>query len=693
MANASKAPGPTDWLSDLASFKYHNAKNDTFNFTPQAGSNILTLDVMANDQGGAKNTLFSVDSSATPDADLIQRDASYSSVSAIVNWETSSNGARYAIVNGKIAYDYTSIYGYDYMPVGTVITDTITYAIQLSNGHLSFATSTINLTVTDAAPVITVGPNDHASVTISEDGINPYFPYVQANGSITVTDADAKDFLGASVTKISLSGVTGSLDANTFSGLLVLPPVYAPNGQQGSLNWNFFADEHVFDYLNPGETLTITYTVQVTDSHGLSATQDITINVQGAVDLANLPPVVTVSDGYSSTVTLNEPAVPNTNIAINGLLSVSDPNRGDYMHASVTGVVVDDPTHSITAQDVLSLLTVPYAGYMQSGQDNLMWFFNSNSGPFEHLNPGENVTLTYTIAVSDSHGATTETPITIIINGSGAAPIATVASGDIQETVMQEDGTPISGAVATVTPTSVTANGTLTVTDSDSSGPITATVKDVHAGGYLGVDTGWTPPVNWLTVSVDPNKTANNLSWTFQTDPKFLDHIPQNGNMGLDYVIELADADGNTSQTHVSIIVTGQNDKPVRLEAVGDSVAGTASSDTPSVSGHFTIYDPDEGDVAYVQPHTGGFSVTGNLGGHTMDELLNYANIHLRPGDLAYTNVAEWAYNAPAGTFNYLTPGETVTMNYTFDVWDGHPGSFFTQSFSVTIVGAQDLPV
>ena len=47
------------------------------------------------------------------------------------------------------------------------------------------------------------------------------------------------------------------------------------NGATGTQAWSFSAQDKSFDYLAAGESVTLTYTVQVADTHGGSTTQDV----------------------------------------------------------------------------------------------------------------------------------------------------------------------------------------------------------------------------------------------------------------------------------------------------------------------------------------------------------------------------------------------------------------------------------
>ncbi len=102
--------------------------------------------------------------------------------------------------------------------------------------------------------------------------------------------------------------------------------------------------------------------------------------------------------------------------------------------------------------------------------DKLTWSFNSASEAFNYLASGESLTLTYTIEVTDSQGATDTQTVVITINGTADAPVIT-------------DGPDSVGLSATGS--GLTTSGSLTVTDLDLSDIVTATVDAVSIGGTV----------------------------------------------------------------------------------------------------------------------------------------------------------------------------------------------------------------
>ncbi len=88
-------------------------------------------------------------------------------------------------------------------------------------------------------------------------------------GSFTVTDVDTNDTLSVAVTP-------GSADyRGTFTPVV---------GNDGKVNWTFTVADSELDNLGPGQSVTQSYTVTVSDGNGASVDQVVTVTVNGALD-------------------------------------------------------------------------------------------------------------------------------------------------------------------------------------------------------------------------------------------------------------------------------------------------------------------------------------------------------------------------------------------------------------------------
>jgi len=250
---------------------------------------ILKFDVMSNDLGGNAKSLYSVtdqtDSGAViyNTSDLISKDtASWTGTAG--GWEPTGQGGSIRINNGKLEYLVSSGLQarIDSLGVGETITDRVTYTIQLGNGTLSIAEATISFSGTNDAPVISIVGSDSAAASFNETNGG-----LSKTGTLTVTDADTTDQVSSTVTGVTTNGPTGGLSNDALKAMLTLSPgtLEANSDAHNNLEWNFNSGNQAFNFLAVGETLTLTYAIQVSDGHtGGTDTKNITVTIHGTND-------------------------------------------------------------------------------------------------------------------------------------------------------------------------------------------------------------------------------------------------------------------------------------------------------------------------------------------------------------------------------------------------------------------------
>ncbi|TPL88791.1 type I secretion protein, partial [Mesorhizobium sp. B2-3-14] len=412
------------------------AKDDTFLYSEDA-TGVLVLNVLANDLGGAAKQLYSIDNSDSlstatktyAPADLLTRDTTYSTDSsgAAGTTDTSFLGAKiWMASDGTIHYDTASIAGQlQALSAGEVLVDKVTYAIQLGNGTLSWATATVQFTGTNDKPDIHLVTTDSAAASLIETN-----SALTKSGTLTVNDADVSDTVTASVASVSLAGTLGGLNSAAVIGMMTVSPtsLTANPGETNNLGWTFNSAPQAFDFLAVGETLTLTYTIKADDGHTGTDMQTVTITINGTNDA----PDITVGAGDSATASLTE-----TNAALmkSGTLTVNDADLSDTVTPSVTSVSLAGTTGGLNSAAVLGMLTVSPASLAASPTDthNLNWSFNSTPQAFDFLAQGETLTLTYTIKADDGHTGTDTQTVTITIHGTNDAPVAVADSGSATE--------------------------------------------------------------------------------------------------------------------------------------------------------------------------------------------------------------------------------------------------------------------
>ena len=165
-------------ISSAWRFRMPHAVNDAFAWTEdqasayQVGTNVLSLDVLANDRGGHAARLYSIDDGDGRRFDwhLLARDVGRDGVST---WERTDDGNLIRIDHGRIELDLShslSALGatdLNAMAAGDVIDDDFVYAIQLGRGAaLSQAHVHVHIEgVNDPAAI-----SGTATGTVTEDG-------------------------------------------------------------------------------------------------------------------------------------------------------------------------------------------------------------------------------------------------------------------------------------------------------------------------------------------------------------------------------------------------------------------------------------------------------------------------------------------------------------------------------------------
>jgi hypothetical protein len=109
------------------------------------------------------------------------------------------------------------------------------------------------------------------------------------SGTLTVLDKDVGDTLTASVLGDAIIKYNGSTSLPANAHVQALADAGAisfdsatSNGGSEVLHWTYHPGDVNLDFLTTGDTLTVTYQAEVSDGHGTSATQALTVTLVGA---------------------------------------------------------------------------------------------------------------------------------------------------------------------------------------------------------------------------------------------------------------------------------------------------------------------------------------------------------------------------------------------------------------------------
>ena len=312
------------------------AKDDQYNMMAAMdgdGDPTYILDVMANDSGGKAKSLWSLDdgigSGGSGRSDLLIRD-----IAGVA--ESSALGAQIAKTeDGKVSYTVTPELRDQLLPLSAheSLTDTFTYAIQMGNGVLSWATATIEIAGVNDSPVLSEpialladAEANHEYMIFEKDLLAGFFD--PDGDQLSVTD---------------LTATNGSL-AETMGG------------------WFFYPDT---DF-----TGTVELHYNVIDAHGgsISASQDFMVMDTIMPELVSSTPLDEGNLKVDQNIVLdfNEQVVPGSGSIIisNGvdtrIIDINDTSQVTVTSGKKGGTVIIDPTDDL-------ILDTNYSIQMTSG--------------------------------------------------------------------------------------------------------------------------------------------------------------------------------------------------------------------------------------------------------------------------------------------------------------------------------------
>ena len=511
----------------------------------------ISIDVLGNDLGGAAKSLYSLDQS---------------NLFNVATMAYSQLGATIQIIDGQVFYDPSGVRAIEALADGETATDLFTYAIRLANGTISTATAYVTVAGSNDAPVAQIIMNatneDGPSVTLTAD----------------FTDADTNDTHSFSIDTTGTKGTVVNNNDGTFS--------YNPNGQ--------------FESLAAGETATDTFTYTVTDDHGLSSTQTATVTITGQNDA----PVAVADANAGDAVTelgvnpSDTPFVGDPSATGNVLENDSAGDAGDSK--TVVGVAAGTPG------DVDGGVGIPVDGTYGSlvvGSDGAWTYTLDNSRPATQTlgqdAPAQDI---FTYTMSDGHGGTSTTTLTIDIAGTNDQPVITEAVGfgsitEDQPLAGSSDPAPLDATLSTL--------GTVTFLDADNT-------DDAHIISAVPVESGYLGTFSTtITHDTDHNGASSGdligtATWNFSVANSDLQFLAQDETRTQTYAVTTADGHGGTASQQVIVTLTGTNDAP-EVEPDPSSASITETEGTPAagaqlaVAGTFSFADVDLTDTHAVQ--------------------------------------------------------------------------------------------
>ncbi|MDD9155545.1 retention module-containing protein [Aliivibrio sp. S4TY2] len=396
---------------------------------------------------------------------------------------------------------------------GETLTDTVTIIATDDEGETSEMTITITINGENDAPnlVVTTPPQ------LTEDVGATAPATIEVTGNWDNGDPDTLDTHSWQV----LSG--DALGTLTFE----------PNG-----DYKLVVDNTALEIqqLGVGESLDLTYTVKVTDEHGLSSTQDITFTVNGTNDD---PEVVSTS-------------VLSVDIEEDGTLTQSG-------QLDITDIDISDTTFEF------DVITSPVNAYGTVTVDaNGKWTYVLDNDKAQDIGD-EVITETYTIQIDDGNGGVITQDVTVNITGTDDDPIIDTTIPQVTDGTVVEDGT-------------LTATGQVSYVDPE--------------GDLINYNVINPPTSPYGTFTVDENGV-----WTYELDNTLAQEIGAAGTQET-YTIEVTDQTGGTIQQVITINITGENDAPT-INASSVIIGSVEEDGTAAAIGQLDVSDIDLTDTNF----------------------------------------------------------------------------------------------
>ncbi|MDF1610101.1 VCBS domain-containing protein, partial [Hoeflea sp. YIM 152468] len=342
---------------------------------------------------------------------------------------------------------------FDYLAVGEVLTLTYTLEINDLDGGVTSRDFVVTITGSNDAPVIdatTGASTTEFSDTSLSIAANTAF------GQLTFTDVDLAD-TGHTANVVGAVGRSGVSDGLAVFGFplpdsvlrsyLNIDAVEKLSGSNtGTIDYRFSVADLTFDYLALGQTVTLTYNVELSDGDGGVTIQQVPITITGTNDRPQIiAPELRI--GFENAGSTGSGALES----YSGTMTFVDLDRDDVGHTATVSLSGTSGTtaglDTLLVENAISINSVAKAANSQNG--SIAWSFSAVDRAFDYLSAGEQVTLTYTVTVDDNEGAANSTStatVTVIIFGSNDVPSIDVI--DPTNLAEQTDASPLTANIA-----------------------------------------------------------------------------------------------------------------------------------------------------------------------------------------------------------------------------------------------------
>ncbi|UJJ32716.1 VCBS domain-containing protein [Halopseudomonas maritima] len=557
---------------------------------------------------------------------------------------------------------------------GQTLSETFTYELEDAAGLTDSATLTITIEGANDAPVAA----DDSATAVEAGGTTNGTPGSNASGNVLANDSDVDSDANAESKTVSAIR-TGAENASGSAGSVGTALI----GTYGSLTLNADGSyTYVIDNSNAavqalrqaGDTLSESFTYQLSDAAGLSDLATLTITIAGANDapVAVDDTATAVEAGGTANGTLGSDATGN--------VLTNDTDVDSYGETrSVSAVRTGNEAGTGTAGTVGNALIGTYGSLTLNADGTYTYVIDNDNAAVQALRlSGDTLSESFTYEVVDAAGLTDSATLTVTLTGANDAPVASNNFGY----AAADDG---SGNA--VNPT-----GNLLTNDRDVDAGDSLSVSGARTGAEAagGVLTDLT--AGSITLTGEHGELVINAdgsySYTLNTSDAAVIGLNPGQLLQDRFTYRASDAEGLSDQAQLTIVIRGRNDAPQAVDDTAIAVeAGGVANATAGVdpTGNVLLNDSDlDGDVLSVSA-IGNGTTAGTLGSELRGQY----------GWLTLNSDGSYSYrvdNAMAEVQALRQSGQTLTDDFTYtlaDIWGGQDSAMLR----ITIEGANDAPL
>jgi VCBS repeat-containing protein len=559
--------------------------------------------------------------------------------------------------NGSVGWSYdVADSKLDFLAAGETLT--LTYTATVSEGPNNSVTEpiTVTLTGTNDAPTIATTSGAMAESPATRSGTIDH-----ATGTIVFADADLTDRpqVGTQLTSFTYQNaadqnVTSSLtaqqqaDVAALEASLVLTPS-STNTNNGSIGWSLDVADSKLDFLAAGDVLTLNYLATVSDGHGGTASQPLTMTITGSNDLPIIvggtnplvQNVVVVGSGTPSIlgqgINTNSTGLPTETFDSHSAGSLADngAGHGNFFSAALDGTFSESGNAGIVNGSLANVSGAPFMGPLSGSADatnylsvgaggtetitfaaleNSFGLYWGSVDPFNTIDFYNGTTLVASFSGNDvsplfATGSLGSFSSNGYVDFLGLASFDKVVLGTGSTNAFEVDNISAGAVHAGLAAPII---GTLTVSDADIGDTLTASVSGNATVEYNG-STALPGNIDFAALAMASaikfdGTTSDGgtqvLDWTYDPTAANLDFLKAGDTLTITYQAQVSDGHESVGSQPLTISIVGTN--PTASMSQLQVVSGTSQSDVfNNVGNGVTIFGGGGQDAFAFKPGFG----------------------------------------------------------------------------------------